>query len=1171
MVRYHIPNIAREKILKEIAARTQQQVLGVLNNMFVPNPIQVIAYVRRRYSVVVWPEVKQHVRTIIDKLTNRRPLARTVLLPAKAVTSPKETVEVQPFLVMCPSDIVTLVHSLFPERKVRAKDIPGSGLASGASSISHFSMTGDLSSTPRDGSSILSQSVSSMTSDATSREPLLAADTTDLADESVQPTEEYGRKLRAACSEMSRILGAETISGSCHPYADRWTVLHISRDGRELLTKSRSQIDDEDGDDDESVDSDSEGEDDGALQTEYQQLKQAVGKLLSEYEVPPILSDPNAFSDGRNPIKRRRRRNGLPVKPTPVPRNTPAIQDQNPDQSEEKPDVPPSPLLVMLEAAYFQTLWESKWSESQLWHRTLQQLGNISPPSLALNGYTPLLNVLGRGPRDSLRRSHRAMDEFSAWFIWLDQSQERQDCQLEDLMLAFQLLRDKMWYSTAVLTSAVYDDLKNVATALDMMGKKTRTGEPKLPLHKRAFSKTVAGNFLVKTETQVLDILAAPFDYGGPNKLADDEVEAVNKWLKQNNVEHHFCKSEERIHRFCMEIDKCATKIVGDSVIDAPVLWSSELFQRDKNILDQGHPEFWLTGAGLCFSDEQHEAKRPVSMSLDFIRRPTKPTTVETPQQTDETRTIHLMDVPDYFLSHNPASTIDSSVTFWSPFQTQPPQQQQPVGQRQSRGAKPGVLDQVPSAALKEEKRRFLGDLRKTLVGLLLSDLGPLVFNTGSETDIWFSREIVDEVLRIKDEQERRRRHKLARRKSARVLRQQKDPRVQVVPTVVGRSSPSTGGQPTAGSSSPAAEAPRSLPPNPQPSLPPMKATIEFPYRLIFRLLLQEFSIHPNPYDKLEALYELRQLIERMLTDRPIRGPPRRESPKTIESRESAVSQGRQTPTATSDRGSPMPGKAVGFGNAGGPAASDQAIEVLEGLFRDPETRPRSLFRDLQYIAAFVPRDTLEKSLSGRAFIDASLAAVGLKQDIVQGMVLIADGIVAENMQNRPLSIAAARRQQGQQQQQQQAPAGAAQQGAAQPAAAAAAPPQPTSPAGKRGYSMADALTMFLVAAKEGHPVAQRELATFYLTQEEDLPVATLPLIRPRDVFKDEVLARGGGGRRLGAAADAGAGGAGEARGGDPLMMRLARHWMEMASRGGDEVATRRIQERDELERLPSA
>jgi hypothetical protein len=45
MVRYHIPNIAREKILKEIAARTQQQVLGVLNNMLVlmhPRPLLTI-------------------------------------------------------------------------------------------------------------------------------------------------------------------------------------------------------------------------------------------------------------------------------------------------------------------------------------------------------------------------------------------------------------------------------------------------------------------------------------------------------------------------------------------------------------------------------------------------------------------------------------------------------------------------------------------------------------------------------------------------------------------------------------------------------------------------------------------------------------------------------------------------------------------------------------------------------------------------------------------------------------------------------------------------------------------------------------------------------------------------------------------------------------------------
>jgi hypothetical protein len=254
-----------------------------------------------------------------------------------------------------------------------------------------------------------------------------------------------------------------------------------------------------------------------------------------------------------------------------------------------------------------------------------------------------------------------------------------------------------------------------------------------------------------------------------------------------------------------------------------------------------------------------------------------------------------------------------------------------------------------------------------------------------------------------------------------------------------------------------------------------------------------------------------------------------------------------------------MPGK-VAFGTTTG--GSDQAIEVLEGLFRDPKTRPRSLFRDLQYIAAFVPRDTLEKSTYGKAFLDASIAAVGLKQDIVQGMVVIADEIVAENTQNRPLSIAVAA-QQRKQQGQQTAGATSAQQGPA--------PQQPTSPVGKRRFNMADAATMYLVAAKEGHPVAQRELAIFYLTQEETPPVATLPLIRPRDVFKGEMLARSGASSARRAGADAGAGGADEARGGDPLMLCLARHWMEMGSLGGDEVAAKHIQERDELERLPSA
>src|SRR6202042_1498096 len=95
-------------------------------------------------------------------------------------------------------------------------------------------------------------------------------------------------------------------------------------------------------------------------------------------------------------------------------------------------------------------------------------------------------------------------------------------------------------------------------------------------------------------------------EHGGPNKLSDDQAEKTLKWLSQYGIEN-FCKGEERIHRFCLEIDTCVNKLVGDSLMEGPVLWSSELYSRDKHILDGGRQkgDLVLTGIStLCISGE---------------------------------------------------------------------------------------------------------------------------------------------------------------------------------------------------------------------------------------------------------------------------------------------------------------------------------------------------------------------------------------------------------------------------------------------------------------------------------------------------------------------------------------------------------------------------------------
>jgi hypothetical protein len=227
-------------------------------------------------------------------------------------------------------------------------------------------------------------------------------------------------------------------------------------------------------------------------------------------------------------------------------------------------------------------------------------------------------------------------------------------------------------------------------------------------------------------------------------------------------------------------------------------------------------------------------------------------------------------------------------------------------------------------------------------------------------------------------------------------------------------------------------------------------------------------------------------------------------------------------------------------------------VEVLQGLFQDAEIRPKTLFRDLQYIASFVPAQMLDKTARGKAFWDASLAALGLKQDMCRCMVEIADDIVAENTQSR--STSASSQQQIQQQQASSATNATDQTVAATPTT------------GSR-WTMSDAARMLLITAKEGDAVAERELAILYLTHPDLLPRAVLPLSKPREIFKGELLSRHRNDSRP--ARGGPPGGSDDVVRSDPMTMCVAQHWMEESRKGGDELATKYLRARDDIERIP--
>lgn len=1153
--------------------------------------------------------------------------------------------EVHPYLVVSPSDLVTMVNALYPERRPISssleKDIHFNGLRSGASSISGISgisMPTTMAPLSRgfDTASIISNSGSSVFSDTTSREPLLddgssnnRFSSTSISSMSQGPrVEDDAHKLRMALREMSHTLGADVTSGSCHPCAEQWAVLFMDSDGQHLSTQMIHDYDDDIEEEEDTSSSDSDHDLSGSkpdLDKEYHQLRDSILKLVEDYEIPlttDLRNGSKAFSNrtSMEGLRKKKRARGRPGPDDPVShcRNPYWAQDPSPQQTKQEntkwersesdhkiddrkeldaTEEQPPILLKMLQAAEIQCRAQSDFFSAHLYWRTSQQLQQLSSQSLRQNGFVSLLNIFSRGPRDSLRRSASAIEEYDAWLVWLKQSQERHDVTIEAMMKRIKALRDKMWYVTDVRNSAAYENARAVAVALKTMGmpknsKHPNSGRP------RNTSRTSANNFLLKPEAQILDILATIEEHGGPNKLSDDQSDKTANWLSQYGIEN-FCKGEERIHRFCLEIETCINKLVGDSLMDGPVLWSSDLYYRDKRILDSVRQkgDLVLTKLGTLGisndfgqdADSGRRSIRSVDMSSPIRSAPRDLRSMSarnsSQQSFDSSRWSvsrsstggDIMDSQDYFGTASPVLTIDSATTFWTPFHTRV---QSPSTSFSS--FRPGtasstnetiMLSGSESASI-AAKQQFLAELKQALTSLLISDLGTLIFARGSETDSWFSGDLGQECMERRDRQDRKIRKKkrvIEKKRSFRDLRsaQKIDSSVLDHPEAgddrrdIGMGAlerPISGNKTSenhsqADSSSTGSDAlshsfyKRQASKEAQP--------IEFPYRAAFHKLLKMFSVHPNPFAKLNSLYELERLIVASLTSirrrKSIRHDTMPASPQSpsfpgeytlrdsgftttrAKNLDEAIDNVKERRSHTFYQTEEYPPTRRGADNrsitAPDAASTNMIVDVLQDLFREADMRPKTLFRDLQFIAAFVPASVLDKTDRGKAFWDAGLAALGLKQDVCRTLIEIADEIVLHYTQTRQASTMI--------------------------------PPEAKDAI--RGnimkYSMQDAARMWTITAKEGDPVAERELAIFYLTHPELVERTTLPLTKPRETFKPQVMEMHGGG--------ASGGKEGDRERSDPATMCVAYHWMELSANGGDELAKKYLRQREELNALP--
>lgn len=776
------------------------------------------------------------------------------------------------------------------------------------------------------------------------------------------------------------------------------------------------------------------------------------------------------------------------------------------------------------------------WKNIQL----LERLSSNPDNSIYLN---TILEAMAMDLRTSIDALTKATEQKRAWCNSLHSVQKVQKQDLHKLEDARKALRVKMWYVSDVRHSAPYEDALCVTRALRAMTSSSRMKQPGVSNWARHRLRNSAGQD--RSAAQTLEALAAHRDHGGLSKLADEQVELTSRWLTRNSVEN-FCKGEERIHRFCFEVQKCVNKLAGLNLLDSPVLWSSRLFGREKLFFDARlHPSrnydsqyknSTTNSYASPYTSPQH--------SYPSFASPSDPCGLRS--ENNKSNSHRIWNLPKASVESNAAAPGPKSKVHHSGIASLqlPSTAQHPLSPPSHNSSYRNLPQDVTNA-----KKFFTHQIKKILHSLIISDLGYLLWTQGSETDTWINLQQTNEAPQSP----------------------------QVSPDVEPKGPCGTrGSNPTSGESDHSAgtfrehqqskiassqiQSPEdaiSIPTPPASSGTPVKESVgqssepPFPYSNAYKVLLEKFSFSPDPYTKLRILCELEVLILNSIhdiSDTQIRTEVQSSStgpflgsggyvssrsigvPRTkATSLEEVIANCTERRAGTLDLGIRR-GGAIRMSQFNGPKLepmnTDSILNALLAIFQDPSLRPRTLYRDLQFIAAFVPASILDQTSQGKAFWDAGLAALALKEDLCASMITRASQIT-----NYHIS-------------------------ASKPAFKI---PDPV----LANTTLRDAAQLWLITAKEGSPVAARELGLFYLTHPQFLSRVTLPFSKAKEVFRSIISGdlRGGG-----IGGGLGGGGSGGATGGlDALTFAVVFHWMELAANGGDRDARDFLKENGEL------
>ena len=771
---------------------------------------------------------------------------------------------------------------------------------------------------------------------------------------------------------------------------------------------------------------------------------------------------------------------------------------------------------------------------SHFWFKCLQALTSL--PSNAIDEF---LLAITKNYRYNIETSIEICDQLQDWLFALEARRKTQSSIVHQSGIESRSLRDKMWFVSDVRHSSTYEDSLHVTRALKTMSGLVLTRQSGMAAWARQRLRSSFGH--ERAQAQVLETLAADKETGGPNKLTDGQVDLVSRWLLQEGIEN-LCKGEERIHRFCFEVQKCARKLVADTLMESPVLWSSVLYQQEKQDFVSG------SGHHGTPSTSEYPSWRSEFSSSGISNLSQLPATSPNPgfSSYDASR-------PGFTFknggSNRPGSgSVAYGLAIQDPgiFPSQPPNTYASLPQNwvfPPSPVSPMMMNNSSDVKL-PQKQAFVEQLRSTITNLLLSDLGSVLWTFGSETDRWvldYQRHLQEQISNDPP---------IVLTQTSVSVQSSSPTKTITVDTYKANDdseiddqscqTPTTRRQPAA-----------HIPGN------------TFPYHESFKKLLEKFQLSSDPRLKLKALHDLVSLIESrsrssnaagesetspvpsndpVLQDLTSHGLLGVGLPRTRLTRLQEVTANcedrRLTSLATSTMGNPLAVTSLeNLFTRPVDQRGHNTVAIIRAMFHDSSYRPPTFFRDLQYIAAFIPSSVLDHSAQGNAFWTVALAAMSLKSEMCKLMTSRATQILAHHLEN----------------------------GSTREPIREGSKERPRATVGNKmsqeelsHTTLEDAAQMYMLSALEGDPTAARELGLFYLTHPELVKRVTLPLSRPSEVFRPFINPSGDRNHR----ATGDGGGVLE-----PGTFAVAFHWMEFAANAGDADARTFLRENGELGR----